>query len=171
MEILSWVLEGGLAHKDSLGTGSTIRPGDLQRMSAGTGVLHSEFNASETDPVHFLQIWIVPEKPGLPASYDQKHFSEASRRDRLKRIASGTPTNGELTIAQDLDLHAALLAPGASVEHALAPGRHAWLHVARGGVALNGLALSAGDGAAVSGESRVVLEAATDAEVLLFDLA
>jgi redox-sensitive bicupin YhaK (pirin superfamily) len=172
MEILTWVLDGGLAHRDSLGSGAVLRPGDLQRMSAGTGILHSEFNASETDPVHFLQIWIVPERPGLPAAYEQKHFDEASRRGRLLRIAGRAPlADGALPIHQDVDLLTALLEPGETVEQGLAPGRHAWLHVARGAVEVNGSALAAGDGVAVTGEPRLAIRAKTPSEILLFDLA
>ena len=171
IEILSWVLEGGLAHEDSLGTGSTIRPGDLQKMSAGTGVLHSEFNASRTELAHFLQIWILPERPGLPATYDQKHFEESQRRGVFRRIASGSPAAGEVKIFQDVDLHTALLAAGEAVEHRLAASRHAWLHVARGAVALNGRPLVEGDGAAISEEARLSIAASAPSEILLFDLA
>ena len=171
MEILTWVLDGGLAHRDSLGSGSVLRPGDLQKMSAGTGILHSEFNASEDEPVHFLQIWIVPERPGLPAAYEQKHFDEASRRGRLLRIAGRAPLeDGALPIHQDADLHVALLDAGQSVEHALEGGRHAWMQVARGSVELNGIPLGEGDGAAATGESRLTVRATKPAEILLFDL-
>ena len=172
MEILTWVLEGGLAHRDSLGSGSVIRPGDLQKMSAGTGILHSEFNASETDPVHFLQIWIVPERAGLPPAYEQKHFDAGDRRGRLLRIAGRSPLDdGALAVHQDVDVHTALLEVGEAVEHVPAPGRHVWIHVARGLVDVNGVALSDGDGAAISGETRIHLESRKSAEIMLFDLA
>jgi redox-sensitive bicupin YhaK (pirin superfamily) len=172
MEILTWVLDGGLAHRDSLGSGSVLRPGDLQKMSAGTGILHSEFNASETDPVRFLQIWIVPERPGLPAAYEQKHFDEAGRRGRWQRVAGRAPlADGALPIHQDVDLHVASLDAGQAVEHVLAPGRHAWIQVALGSVEVNGIALDEGDGAAASGESRIAVRATRTSEILLFDLA
>jgi redox-sensitive bicupin YhaK (pirin superfamily) len=170
MEILTWVLEGALEHKDSMGNGSVIRPGDLQRMSAGTGVTHSEFNPSREAPVHFLQIWLLPRERGLPPGYEQKHFTQAARRGRLRLIAAGDGREGAVTIHQDADVWTALLQPGESVRHALAPGRYAWLHVARGAVSLNGSTLGAGDGAAVSDEAELEIAAAARAEVLLFDL-
>jgi redox-sensitive bicupin YhaK (pirin superfamily) len=171
MEILTWVLEGALEHKDSMGNGSVIRPGDLQRMSAGTGVTHSEFNPSREEPVHFLQIWLLPRERGLPPGYEQKGFPEEERRGRLRLIAAGDGRDGAVTIHQDADLWTALLEPGESVRHALAPGRYAWLHVARGAVSLNGSTLGAGDGAAVSDEAALEIAGAADAEVMLFDLA
>lgn len=171
MEILTWVLEGALEHKDSMGNGSVIRPGDLQRMSAGTGVTHSEFNPSREAPVHFLQIWLLPRERGLPPGYEQKHFTQEARRGRLCLIAAGDGRGGAVTIHQDADVWTALLQPGESVRHALAPGRYAWLHVARGAVSLNGSTLGAGDGAAVSDEAELEIAAAARAEVLLFDLA
>ena len=172
MEILTWVLDGGLAHRDSLGSGSVLRPGDLQKMSAGTGILHSEFNASESEPVHFLQIWIVPDRPGLPATYEQKHFDEAARKGRLLRIAGRPPlADGALPIHQDVDLHVASLDAGQEVEHALAARRHAWIHVARGAVEVNGVRLAEGDGASASDEPRISVRATRPSEVLLFDLA
>jgi redox-sensitive bicupin YhaK (pirin superfamily) len=171
MEILTWVLEGALEHKDSMGNGSVIRPGDLQRMSAGTGVTHSEFNPSREEPVHFLQIWLLPRERGLPPGYEQKGFPEEERRGRLRLVAAGAGRDGAVTIHQDADLWTALLEPGKSVRHALAPGRYAWVHVARGAVSLNGSTLGAGDGAAVSGEDALEIAGAADAEVLLFDLA
>ena len=171
MEILTWVLEGALEHKDSMGNGSVIRPGDLQRMSAGTGVTHSEFNPSREAPVHFLQIWLLPRERGLPPGYEQKHFPPEARRGRLRLIAARDGREGAVTIHQDADLWTALLQPGESVRHALAPGRHAWLHVARGAVTLNGSTLGAGDGAAVSDEAALEITGAARAEVLLFDLA
>ena len=170
MEILTWVLEGALEHKDSMGNGSVIRPGDLQRMSAGTGVTHSEFNPSREAPVHFLQIWLLPRERGLPPGYEQKRFRQEARRGRLRLIASGDGREGAVTIHQDADVWTALLQPGESVRHALAPGRYAWLHVARGAVTLNGSTLGAGDGAAVSDEAALEITGAARAEVLLFDL-
>jgi redox-sensitive bicupin YhaK (pirin superfamily) len=171
MEIVSYVLSGALAHEDSLGTGSVIRPGDVQRMSAGTGVSHSELNPSPTEPVHFLQIWILPERDGLAPSYEQRHFPAAERAGRLRLVASRDGRDGSLRVHQDVAVHAALLGPGHAVAHALRPGRHAWLQVARGRCTLNGVALEVGDGAAVSDETSLRLERADDAEVLLFDLA
>jgi quercetin 2,3-dioxygenase len=171
MEILTWVLDGALGHKDSMGNGSIIRPGDLQRMSAGTGVTHSEFNASRDEAVHFLQIWLLPSDRGLPPGYEQKRFPQAERRGRLRLIAAGDGRDGAVTIHQDADLWTALLEPNESVRHALAPGRSAWIHVARGGVSLNGSTLGAGDGAAVSDEAVLEIAGAAGAEVLLFDLS
>ncbi len=171
MEILTWVLEGALGHKDSMGNGSVIRPGDLQRMSAGTGVTHSEFNPSPEAPVHFLQIWLLPRERGLPPGYEQKRFPQEERRGRLRLIAAGDGRDGAVTIHQDADLWTALFQPNESVRHALAPGRYAWLHVARGAVRLNGSTLGAGDGAAVSDEAALEIAGAARAEVLLFDLA
>ena len=171
MEILSYVIEGALEHKDNMGTSSVIRPGEVQRMTAGTGVLHSEYNPSRKEPVHFLQIWIVPEKKGLRPGYEQKMFSEAERRNRLRLVASRDRRDGSLAIHQDADLYTTLLDPGTSVVHPLAADRHAWIQVARGEVSLNGRPLHAGDGAAVSKEPSVELKASSDAEVLLFDLA
>ena len=171
MEILSYVLEGGLAHKDSIGTGSTIRPGDVQRMSAGTGVAHSEFNASKTEPVHFLQIWILPERPGIQPSYEQKTFPDAEKRGRLRLVASRDSRDGSLTIHQDAAVYAGLLTSGERAELPLGKGRHAWVQVARGEVKLNGRSLEAGDGAAVSGEPILKLEGVRAGEVLVFDLA
>jgi quercetin 2,3-dioxygenase len=171
MEILTWVLEGALGHKDSMGNGSVIRPGDLQRMSAGTGVTHSEFNPSPEAGVHFLQIWLLPRERGLPPGYEQKRFPQEERRGRLRLVAAGDGRDGAVTIHQDADLWTAVLQPGESVRHALAPRRYAWLHVARGAVSLNGSTLGAGDGAAVSAEVALEITGAADAEVLLFDLA
>jgi redox-sensitive bicupin YhaK (pirin superfamily) len=171
MEILSYVLEGALEHKDSMGTSSIIRPGEVQRMSAGTGVLHSEYNPSHTEPVHFLQVWIFPEKKGLKPGYEQKAFPASERSNRLKLVASRDGRDGSLTIHQDAELHTTLLSKGGSVTHPLKNGRHAWVQVARGAVTLNGMALTAGDGAAVSGEKALELTSTADAEVLIFDLA
>jgi redox-sensitive bicupin YhaK (pirin superfamily) len=171
MEIITYVLAGGLEHKDSLGTGSVIRPGDVQRMSAGNGVRHSEFNASRTDPVHFLQIWIMPDARGVPASYEQKHFSERDRRGQLRLVASPDAGEGSVQLHADARLHAGLFAEGERAELPLGKGRHAWVHVARGRLRVNGLDLSAGDGAAISDEAAVQIEGVDDAEVLVFDLA
>lgn len=171
MEILTWVLEGALEHKDSMGNGSIIRPGDIQRMSAGTGVTHSEFNPSREAPVHLLQIWLLTNQRGLPPSYEEKHFPPEARRGRLCLIAADDGRQGAVTIHQDAALWTALLESGESVRHALPPGRHAWLQVARGTVSLDGTTLGAGDGAAVSDEPALAMTASAPAEVLLFDLA
>ena len=171
MEIVTYVLEGALAHKDSLGTGSIIRPGDVQRMSAGTGVAHSEFNHSPTELVHFLQIWILPEEEALAPSYEQRSFPAAERTDRLRLVASRDAREGSVKIHQDVDLHAAALSSGSALEHPLRAGRHAWLQVAHGKLSANDQLLSAGDGAAFSDESGVSLVAREAAEILLFDLA
>ena len=170
MEILSYVLEGALEHRDSLGTGSVIRPGDVQRMSAGTGVRHSEQNASRTEPVQFLQIWILPDRRGHAPSYEQKTVPEAERRGRLRLVASGDGRDGSVTLHQDVALWTGVLAEGERAELALAPGRHAWVHVARGAATVNGQALGEGDGAALSDERAVTIEG-RGGEVLVFDLA
>jgi redox-sensitive bicupin YhaK (pirin superfamily) len=171
MEILSYVLEGELAHRDSMGNGSTIVPGDVQRMSAGTGVRHSEFNHSPSGVTHFLQIWIEPALRGIAPGYEQKHFEPASLRGNLRLIASPDGRDGSVTVHQDAALYAALLDGAQSAAHELAPGRRAYAHVARGGVRINGTALEAGDALAITDESRVALEQGRGAEVLLFDLA
>ncbi len=171
MEILSYVVDGALRHQDSLGTGSVINPGDLQRMTAGTGVLHSEFNASDTEPVHFLQIWIVPERSRLEPGYEQQAFPPAARRGRLTLVASRGGRLGSLTIHQDVDLFAAALAAKDGVAHALRPGRSAWVQVVRGAMQLNGRQLSAGDGAAITDELSLDLSSSGESEALLFDLA
>ena len=170
MEIISYVLEGELAHKDSMGNGSVIRPGDVQRMSAGTGVTHSEFNHSKSDLVHFLQIWILPERERARPSYEEKHFSDADKRGRLKLLCSRDGRDGSVVIHQDVTLHSALLESGESVEHAIANGRRAWVQVARGQVRVNGETLSAGDGGALTAEPSVGITGIDSAEVLLFDL-
>jgi redox-sensitive bicupin YhaK (pirin superfamily) len=170
MEIISYVLEGALEHKDSIGTGSVIRPGDVQRMSAGTGIRHSEFNASQKEPVHFLQIWVMPAKKGLKPSYEQKAFP-LEETGQLHLVASPEGREGSLTLHQDVDLRAGRLAAGDKVTHALKDGRVAWLQVIEGSVDLNGTALEPGDGAAVSAESLLSLSARSKAEVLLFDMA
>ena len=171
MEIISYVLEGGLAHKDSLGTGSVIKPGDVQRMSAGTGVSHSEFNASQSEPVHFLQIWLVPSQRGIKPSYEQKSFSEADKRGRLRVVASPDAREGSVTIHTDAVLYSGLFHRGESAQLTLAEGRHAWVQVARGSLRVNGRELAAGDGAAISEVSQLELEGIERAEVLVFDLA
>ena len=174
MEIISYPVAGGLAHRDSLGTGSVIARGDVQRMTAGTGIRHSEFNASRTEPVHFLQIWILPERQGLAPGYEQKGFSDDEKRGRLRLVASRDGADGSLVIHQDARIYATLLAGDQTVEHTLPPGRHAWVQVVRGQVELNGQALEAGDGAALSDEGTVRLRGRQDggeAELLLFDLA
>jgi len=172
MEIISYVLEGALEHKDSIGTGSVIRPGDVQRMSAGTGIRHSEFNASQTDPVHFLQIWILPEQEGIKPGYEQKTFTEAEKQGRLRLVGSRDGREGSITIHQNVDLYAASLQQDEEVSHTLAEGRVAWLQVARGAVQLNQQTLTAGDGAAISEEALITLRGASGAaEVLLFDMA
>ncbi|MBK7073490.1 MAG: pirin family protein [Myxococcales bacterium] len=169
MEIISYVLAGELAHKDSMGNGSVIRPGDVQRMSAGTGVMHSEQNPSRTTPVHFLQIWIVPDRRGHQPSYQQIHVPLDERRGQLRLVASPDGADGSVTIHQDARLYATVLTGGGAVTHTLAPGRHAWLHVARGAAQVGDLALGAGD--AISTSDPGALTIAGDAEVLLFDLA
>jgi hypothetical protein len=169
-EILSYVLEGGLEHRDSLGTGSVIRPGDLQRMTAGSGVRHSEFNASKTEPVHFLQIWIVPERRGIAPSYEQKTFTAEEKRGRLRLVGSSDGRDGSVTIHQDVTLYASLLEAGEGVRHDIAPGRGAWIQVVRGQVRIDGHDADAGDGAAVDGAAEVAVEAIEAAEILLFDL-
>ncbi len=170
MEIISYVLEGALEHRDSIGTGSVIRPGDLQRMTAGSGVRHSEFNASKTEPVHFLQIWVIPEKEGLKPSYEQKSFSTEEKRGRLRLIGSREGREGSVTIHQDVDLYATVLKAGDSVSHTISEGRGAWVQVARGTAKLNGTELKAGDGVAIRQGGALTLEGTADGEVLLFDM-
>ena len=172
MEIITYVLEGELAHKDSMGNGSAIRPGEVQRMSAGTGVLHSEYNHSEDKPVHLLQIWIMPEKRGIEPSYEQKTFSDEEKRNRLRLIASPTGRDGAVTINQDAEVYATLLDGGKSVRHELADNRHVWIQVVRGSITVNDKTLVAGDGAGMSNEKSVEITAtAPNSEVLVFDLA
>lgn len=171
MEIVTYVLEGALQHKDSMGNNGLIRPGEVQRMSAGTGVRHSEFNASPDEKVHLLQIWLLPAKRGITPGYEQKAFSREARQGQLKLVASPDGADGSVTVNTDARMFAALLAKGESAEHTLAPGRHAWIHVARGNVKVNGRVLSAGDGAALSDEGSVKLEGVDQGEVLVFDLA
>jgi quercetin 2,3-dioxygenase len=170
MEILSYVLEGALEHRDSIGTGSVIRPGDVQRMTAGSGVRHSEFNGSKTEPVHFLQIWILPDRRGHAPGYEQKTFPEAERHGKLRLVGSQDGRGGSVTLHQDVALYAGVLDEGQKAELAIAPGRHAWVHVARGAVTVNGKRLGEGDGAALSDERALALEG-HGGEVLVFDLA
>jgi redox-sensitive bicupin YhaK (pirin superfamily) len=169
MEIVSYVLEGALAHQDNMGGGGVIRPGEVQRMSAGSGVLHSEMNGSKTEPVHFLQIWIVPDRKGIPPSYEEKRIDDEGRRGALRLVAAPDAQNGAVKLNQDVRIYSTLLDDGASVTHELEPGRHGWVQVARGTIDLNGQKLSAGDGAAISDEKSVVISG-KGAEVLLFDL-
>jgi len=170
MEIVTYVLAGALEHKDSMGNGEVLRPGEFQRMSAGTGILHSEFNPSATDPVHLYQIWLFPREKGMEPSYEQKNFAESERQGRLRIVASPDGREGSLTIHQDAAIYLSSLAAGDEVTHKLAGGRHAWLQVLRGAVELNGHALAEGDGAAVSDEEVLAVRAANPAEVMLFDL-
>jgi redox-sensitive bicupin YhaK (pirin superfamily) len=171
MEIITYVLEGALAHKDSMGNGSIIHPGDGQRMSAGTGVRHSEANPSKNDPVHLLQIWIMPDRHGHEPGYEQKSFPEEEKRGRLRLIASPDGAGGSVTIHQDAKLYVSLLSPGQRVEHELGQGRFGWLQIAKGAVELNGKALKQSDGAAATDEQKLVIKAEKESEVLLFDLA
>ncbi|HEX9986109.1 MAG TPA: pirin family protein [Thermoanaerobaculia bacterium] len=169
MEIVSYVLEGALGHKDSMGNGSVIRPGDVQRMSAGTGVMHSEMNPSETEPVHFLQIWILPDRRNITPGYEQKNFSTEERNGQLRLVAAPDGRDGAVTIHQDVEIYASLLDGETAVTHEFRPGRYGWLQVTRGEAEVNGQKLAAGDGAAISDESSVTIRG-TGAEVLLFDL-
>jgi redox-sensitive bicupin YhaK (pirin superfamily) len=171
MEIITYVLSGTLAHRDSLGTGSELRHGDVQRMSAGAGIRHSEFNGSKEEPVHFLQIWILPEKNGLPPEYQERRFSGEDKRGRLKLVASHDGRGGSLIIHQDVELYSAVLPSQVHVKHQLRPGRHAWVQLASGTVTLNGQSLASGDGAALSDEPFLDIAGVDDAELLLFDLA
>lgn len=171
MEIISIVMEGALAHRDSTGGEGVLRRGEVQRMSAGTGVVHSEFNGSENEPVHFFQIWIMPERDGITPGYEQKLFPEEERRNRLALLVAPGGTDGALTIHQDARLYSAILDDGASVEHQLGQGRGAWIQAARGSVTVNGMALNQGDGAAIEEETSLAIKANGGAEILLFDLA
>lgn len=171
MEIVTYVLEGALEHKDSMGNGSVIRPGEVQRMSAGTGITHSEKNGSAGESVHLLQIWILPNQTGIKPSYEQKMYSDEEKRGRLRLIASPDGRDGSVTIHQDTNLYAGLLDPGQEVAHSLAHGRHAWLQVARGRVAVNGQQIKQGDGASISEEQSLKIEGLEPSEILLFDLA
>ena len=170
MEIISYVLDGALEHKDSIGTGSVIRPGDVQRMSAGTGIRHSEYNPSTEHPAHFLQIWIVPDETGIEPGYEQKAFAPADRQGVLKLVAARNGRDGALTLHQDVDLYSSLFKDGDDVSLALRDGRRAWVQVARGSVQVNGEALEAGDGVALSNETALRVTAKSDTEVLIFDM-
>lgn len=170
MEIVTYVLDGALEHRDSMGNGSVIRPGDVQYMSAGTGVMHSEYNASETEPVHLYQIWMLPEKSGLKPTYDQKTFDAQEKRGKLRLVASPDGREGSVKIRQNNELYATLLAPGETAHHKLQPERYAYVQVARGSVKLNGESLEEGDGAEIFGEDAIELMGVKDAEVLFFDL-
>jgi redox-sensitive bicupin YhaK (pirin superfamily) len=171
MEIITYVLEGGLAHKDSMGNGSIIRPGDVQRMSAGTGVRHSEANPSKEESVHLLQIWILPNETGIEPGYEEKKFDDEEKRGRLRLVASPDGNNGSVRLHQDARLYVTLLDAGQQVAHELEPDRHAWLQVARGAIEINGQTLKQGDGAALSQERALKIVGTEPSEVLLFDLA
>jgi len=171
MEIITYVLSGALEHRDSMGNHGLIQPDEVQRMSAGTGVVHSEANPSRTEPVHLLQIWIEPSKDGIPPSYEQKTFPAADKRGRLRLVAAPDGAEGAVTIHTDAKLYATLLDPDRTVEHTLAPGRHAWVHVVSGSIEVNGVALETGDGAAITSERALAITAAEPTEPLLFDLA
>ncbi len=171
MEIVSYVLEGAMEHRDSTGAGSVLRPGDVQRMSAGTGVTHSEFNHSDSEPLHFVQIWLLPGQAGLDPGYEEKHFGAEEKRGRLRLIVSPDGRDGSLTIHQDASIYATIVDYGDRLEHKLDPGRHAWVQVMRGNVVLNDLDLVRGDGVAVSDEPAITLEGRGESELLLLDLA
>ena len=171
MEIVSYVLEGALEHRDSIGTGSVIRPGDVQRMSAGSGIRHSEFNSSKSEPVHFLQIWILPEKQGIAPGYEQKTFSREEKQNRLRLVAARDGRDGAITLHQDVDLYATLLDAGAEARHAVRPGRGIWVQAAQGGAVVNGVTLTEGDGLALDEIDEVVLTGVEGGgDLLLFDL-
>ena len=171
MEIVTWVVDGALEHKDSLGNGSIIRPGDAQRMTAGRGIRHSEFNASLTTPVHLLQIWILPDRRGLDPGYEQRTIPAAELRGQLRVVAARDGRDGAVTIHQDVTLYATVLEPEQRATLELAPGRHAWVQVVRGHLSINGTALASGDGGAISAATRLDLAATTAVEALVFDLA
>lgn len=171
MEIVTYVLEGALEHRDSMGNGEVLRPGEFQRMSAGTGITHSEFNPSTTEPVHLYQIWLFPERKGIEPSYEQKRFAEVERHNQLRLVASPDAAQNSLLIHQDAQIFLSSLDEGREVTHQIAEGRHAWLQVLRGSVTLNGQRLDTSDGAAVSNESLLTIQANNTAEVMLFDLA
>ena len=171
MEIVTYVLEGALEHKDSIGNGEVLRPGEFQRMSAGTGITHSEFNPSATEPVHLYQIWILPDRKGIEPSYEQKRFPESERHNRLRLVASPDAENGSLLIHQDARIYLSQIDAGKEIEYELLAGRYGWLQVLRGSVSLNGTELNTGDGASVSDEASLAIRASTAAEVMLFDLA
>jgi len=171
MEIITYVLEGSLSHRDSMGNGSAIRPGDVQRMTAGSGVRHSEQNSSKTEVVHLLQIWILPNAPSLRPGYEQKTFTDEEKRGQLRLVASKDGHDGSVSINQDAAIYASVLEPGSEVVHPLAAKRNAWIQVARGAVTVNGNDLNQGDGAAISAESAIAITGRENSEVLLFDLA
>lgn len=171
MEIVSYVLEGALEHKDSMGNGEVLRPGEFQRITAGTGITHSEFNPSKEEPTHFYQIWLLPASNGLPPGYEQKRFDDDRMRNALRLVASRDGEGGSLTIHQDARIYLSKLDADKTVEFAIAPGRHTWLQVLRGGVTLNGQAMQTSDGAAVSDEAKLTIDATSNAEIMLFDLA
>jgi redox-sensitive bicupin YhaK (pirin superfamily) len=171
MEIVTYVLEGALEHKDSMGNGEVLRPGEFQRMSAGTGITHSEFNPSGSEPVHLYQIWLLPERKGIEPTYEQKRFSLEERRNRLQLVASRNAQDGSLLIHQDVRIYLSNLDAGHTVNHELSPGRHAWLQVLQGHVSLNRTTLDPSDGAAASEETTLTIQADDDAEIMLFDLA
>jgi len=171
MEIVTYVLEGALEHRDSMGNGEVLSPGEFQRMSAGTGITHSEFNPSKSEPVHFYQIWLLPERRGLEPSYEQKRFSDAQRQNQLRLVASPDGRDGSLTVHQDARIYLSSVLGGKRVEHTLGEGRYGWLQVLRGEVSLNGQSLGTSDGAAVSDERQLLIAAKGDAEIMLFELA
>jgi redox-sensitive bicupin YhaK (pirin superfamily) len=170
MEIITYVLEGALEHRDSLGTGSVLRPGEFQRMSAGTGIRHSEFNPSPSEPVHLYQIWLLPNEKGLAPSYEQKAFAEQERQNRLRLVASPDAQDGSLLIHQDARVYLATLDADQEVRHELQPSRRAWLQVLRGAVVINGQSLGPSDGVAISGTEAVAVRATVSSELLLFDM-
>ena len=171
MEIVTYVLSGALEHKDSMGNGEVLRPGEFQRMSAGTGITHSEFNPSPSEPVHLYQIWLFPEEKGIEPSYEQKRFAEEERHNRLRLVASRDAAENSLLIHQDTRIFLSSLDKGQQVTHELASNRHAWLQVLRGSVSVNGQQLDTSDGAAVSEETLLTINATENAEIMLFDLA
>lgn len=171
MEIVTYVLEGALEHRDSMGHGAVLRAGELQRMSAGTGITHSEFNASKSEPVHLYQIWLFPERRGIEPGYEQRRFDRAGRRNRLRVVAAPGGEDGALVIHQDARIFLASLEPGRGIDEAIAAGRHVWVQVLSGVVSLGGHRLTAGDGAALSEESRLTIVAYEESEVMVFDLA
>jgi quercetin 2,3-dioxygenase len=171
MEIVTYVLSGALEHRDSMGNGEVLRPGEFQRMSAGTGITHSEFNPSATEPVHLYQIWLFPERKGIEPGYEQKRFPDEERHDRLRLVASRDAADGSLLIHQDARVFLSRIDAGREINHELPADRHAWLQVLRGDASLNGHDLQAGDGAAVSDEGLLTIRATSDAEIMLFDLA
>ena len=170
MEIVTYVLEGALEHRDSLGTGEVLRPGEFQRMTAGTGIQHSEFNSSQTEPVHFYQIWITPRQRGLPPSYEQRAFPVEERRNHLRLVASADGREGSLTVQQDVEIYLSTLDENQEVTHQLKSDRYSWLQVLRGGVQVGGVELSAGDGDAVTEEAALTVRATKPSEIMLFDL-